>query len=73
MLQVNQTEEHGYTVYKFEANNTDYTILKDEGEFYHVYSHRKGLTRATAPKLYTLKEMAARSKALKHLATLIAA
>ena len=73
MLQVTQTEDSGYTVYKFEANNTEYEVLKDDSPYYQVYSKRKSLSRFSAPKLYTLEEMAARSKVLNNLSKLIAA
>ena len=73
MLEVTQTQEHGYTVYKFSANNTEYEVLKDESPFYTVYSQRIGRSGSTAPKTYTLKELSARSKVLRLLAELIAA
>ncbi len=73
MLQVSQTQDSGYTVYKFEANNTEYEVLTDDGVLFTVYSSRIGRSGRTAPKVYTIDELAKRSKTLKHLAILIAA
>ena len=74
MLQVNQSFDSGYTVYSFEANNTEYEVLTEDNATFQVWSKRKGLSGRTAPKVYfSLAEMAKRSKALSHLATLIAA
>lgn len=73
MIQVKQTQDSGYTVYSFEANNTTYEVLTSDGAEFTVYSSRNGLTGRTAPKVYTLPEMAKRSKALANLAALIAA
>lgn len=73
MLQITQTKENGYDVYSFENRGTDYQVLSNDGVFFQVWSKRKSLSNLSAPKVYTLKEMAQRSKALKHLAQLIAA
>jgi len=74
MIQVSQTQDSGYTVYSFDANNTKYEVLTDDGKTFQVYSSRKGLTGRTPPKVYdSLEDMGKRSKALNNLATLIAA
>ena len=74
MIKVNQTQDSGYTVYSFEANNTAYEVITTDNIEFTVYSSRNGLSGRTAPKVYgSLAEMAKRSKALKNLAALIAA
>lgn len=74
MIQVKQTQDSGYTIYSFEANNTTYEVLTSDGVEFTVYSSRNGLTGRTPPKVYgSLAEMAKRSKALENLAALIAA
>ncbi len=72
MLQVNQKESNGYTIYEFTANNTDYEVLTADGVEFIVYSSRIGLTGRTPPAVYdNLEAMSKRSKALSHLAVLI--
>ena len=66
MIQINQTIEHGYTVYKFEANNTEYEILTTDGVAFDVWSKRKSLRDATLKCYNSLAELAARSKALNN-------
>ncbi len=74
MIQVTTTIENGYTIYKFEANNTEYVVLTDDGKTFQVWSNRKGRTGRTVPTVYdSLADMAKRSKALANLATLIEA
>lgn len=74
MIQIKQTQEHGYTVYKFEAANTDYEVLTQDGKQFDVYSSRQGRAGGWILKVYnSLDEMAKRSKALGNLAALIAA
>ncbi|MCK5127512.1 MAG: hypothetical protein KAR42_14750 [candidate division Zixibacteria bacterium] len=74
MIQVTTTIDDGYTVYKFEANNTEYEVLTDDGKTYQVWSNRKGCAGRTPPTCYdSLSDMAKRSKALANLATLIEA
>ena len=74
MIEVTQTQDSGYTVYKFTANNTDYTVMIDETIGIQVWSNRKSLGYNPQVKVYdSLAEMSKRSKALKNLAALIAA
>lgn len=74
MIEVKQTQDSGYTVYSFQANNTSYEVLTTDNQEFTVYSSRNGLTGRTAPKVYdSLADLAKRSKALAHLAALIAA
>ena len=64
--------EHGYTVYNFEANNTSYELLTQDGKAFDVYSHRIGTGFAPTLKCYnSLTELAARSKALANFVKLI--
>ena len=72
MLQVNKTESDGYTIYKFDNRGVAYDVLTTDGIEFIVYSRKKSLTGRTAPAVMNLSEMAKRSKALKHLAMLIA-
>ena len=73
-IEVTQTQENGYTVYKFCANNTDYDVLTQDGKEFTVYSSRRGCAAFPGIKVYaSLEEMAQRSKALANLAALIAA
>jgi len=74
MIEVKQTQDSGYTIYSFEANNTAYEVLTVDNIEFTVYSSRNGLSSRTAPKVYdSLADMAKRSKALANLAALIAA
>ncbi len=74
MLEVTQTQESGYKVFKFEANNTEYEVLTNDNKEYQVWSNRKGCASDTVLKVYgSLQEMGKRSKALNHLSMLIAA
>ncbi len=71
-MKIAQTQDSGYTVYKFTANNTAYEVLTDDDQEYQVYSQRNGLKSTSTPKVYdSLTEMAKRSKALAGLAALI--
>lgn len=73
MIQIIQTFEHGYTVYNFSANNTEYTVLTKDGTAFDVYSSRIGRAGRTPPKCYTsVAELAARSKAMSDFTKLIA-
>ena len=73
MIEVNKTQDSGYTVYSFTANNTAYEVLTADNAQYTVYSSRNDLTGRAAPKVYdSLADMAKRSKALSNLAALIA-
>lgn len=71
-MQVQMTNEFGKDTYAFTANGTAYTVIDDNDGFYTVFSKR--LNASFEPKLVvmTLKEMAARSKALRNLSALIA-
>ena len=71
MLQVTTSQDSGYTVYTFEANNTEYEVLTDDSELFTVYSKRKSLSSRATPKVYTLSELAKRSKVLRGFAALI--
>ena len=74
MLQVTQSIDSGYTVYKFNANNTDYDVLTTDGVEFTVYSQRAHMQHVSPPTVYgSLGEMAKRSKALNHLTQLIEA
>lgn len=73
-IQVTQTSELGYTVYKFEANNTIYAVLTEDNINFDVWSKRKNCSFDLQLKCYnSLASMAKRNKALKHLSTLIGA
>ena len=74
MIQINQTIEHGYTVYKFEANNTSYEILTTDGIAFDVWSKRNNCGFDAVLKCYNqLTELAQRSKALNNFSKLIQA
>lgn len=74
MLEVTQTEDSGYTVYSFTANNTAYEVMTTDGKTFTVYSRRLNFRRCSPPQCYdSLAHLASRSKALKNLAALIAA
>ncbi len=74
MLEVTQTQDTGYTVYSFTANNTEYEVLTENGQTFTVYSSRIGRSGRPAPQCYdSLADLAKRSKALRNLAALIAA
>lgn len=71
-MQITQTQDSGYTVYKFTANNTEYDVLTRNGVEFDVYSSRIGLTGRTPPKCYdSLEELAKRSKVFKNFSLLI--
>lgn len=73
-INVTQTQDSGYTVYKFDANNTAYEVLSTDGIEFTVYSRRHAFRRVSPPTVYdSLADMAKRSKALANLAQLIAA
>ncbi len=73
-IEIEQTQEHGYTVYRFDANATGYEVLTQDNVEFTVFSHRKSLSGRNPPKVYnTLAELAKRSKALANFAKLIAA
>ena len=73
MLNINKTHERGYTVYGFEANNTDYDVLTEDGKTFTVYSSNKSRSGLPAPKVYdSLSDLAKRSKTFEALAAFIA-
>ena len=76
-LIVNQTiTENDQVVYAFTSRGTDYTVIAGYGynnDEFAVWSQRKSLSGRTAPTVMSLDEMSKRSKALGHLAALIAA
>ena len=72
MIQINQTTEHGYTNYQFEANNTAYEVLTKDDIAFDVWSKRKNCGFDAQLKCYnSLSELAKRSKALNNFAQLI--
>lgn len=73
MLQVTTSQDSGFTVYKFESNTTDYEVLTDDGVMFTVYSSMKSRSGRPTPKVYTLGELAKRSKVLRDLAALVSA
>ena len=76
-LIVNQTiTENNQTVYAFTSRGTDYTVIAGYGfnnDEFAVYSDRKNHSSRTPATVMSLKEMSKRSKALGHLAAIIAA
>lgn len=74
MIKITQTQDSGYTVYGFEANNTSYEILTQDGKQFDVYSKRIGLAGRAKLAIYdSLEKLALRSKALSNFAALVAA
>jgi hypothetical protein len=72
MIQIQQSQEHGYTIYKFEANQTEYEVLTKNGQNFDVYSSRIGRAGRTVPKFYgSIDELAKRSMAFSNLVMLI--
>lgn len=74
MIEVTQTKtEAGKDAWEFTANATDYYVTA--GDYgYTVYSSRKSYSGFGSINVYdTLEELAARSKAFRNLAALIAA
>ena len=71
-LEINQTTEHGYTVYKFAARGVSFEVLTDDGIAYQVWCERAG--QRTPPTCYdSLAQLATRSKTFSNFAALIAA
>jgi len=69
---INQTQSNGYTVYTFEANNTEYEVLTVDHVAFDVYSKRKGLSGAAKLACYnSAAELAKRSKALNNFLKLL--
>jgi hypothetical protein len=72
MIQIQQSNSHGYTVYKFQANQTQYEVLTKNNKTFDVYSSRIGRSGKTAPKIYdSIEALSQRSLAFKNLALLI--
>lgn len=74
-LTIKQTAtEDNRAVYDFTSRGTHYTVIADKcGTLFTVFSERKSAAFGTQIAVMTLKEMAARAKALANLATLISA
>jgi|TARA_R110000851_G_scaffold305841_1_gene464002 hypothetical protein len=73
-LMINQSTTSGRATYTFTSRGTLYTIITREcGELFEVISERKSASFGMQIVVMTLKEMAARSKALTHLCTIISA
>ena len=73
-LQVTQSQDNGYQVYKFTNRGTEYEVLVDVDSVCQVWSNRIGFGGfiRTAPTIYdTLEDMAKRSKTFNNLVTLI--
>lgn len=68
--------EHNREAYSFTTRGIEYTVIAGYGfnnDEFAVFSNRLNHASRTAPQVMTLAEMSKRSKALKQLATLIAA
>lgn len=68
--------EDGRNIYSFEARGTKYDVFereKGKSDIFEVFSQRKSASFGLQIKVMTLDEMKSRSKALNHLAMLIAA
>jgi hypothetical protein len=73
-LMINQTNEFNRETYCFTSRGTSYTVIAREcGKFFEVWSERKSASFGLQVAVMTLKEMAARSKALAHLCAIISA
>ena len=73
-LMINQSTTSGRATYTFTSRGTLYTIITREcGELFEVISERKSASFGMQIVVMTLKEMAARSKALAHLCAIISA
>ncbi len=73
-LIINQSMIGNRTTYEFTSRGTAYTVIEREhGKMFEVISERKGAAFGMQIAVMTFKEMAARSKALAHLCTIIGA
>jgi predicted MarR family transcription regulator len=71
-LMINQTTTGNRTTYEFTSRGTSYTVIEREyDEGFEVISERLGASFGMQVAVMTLKEMAARSKALAHLCAII--
>lgn len=69
---INQTTEHGQTVYKFEAHQTKYEVITRDGKEFTVFSKRKNASFDTQCKVYGSKEeLAQRGKVFANFCKLI--
>lgn len=67
-------DESGRDVYSFTSRGTEYTVIdRQDGILFEVWSNRKNVSFSCQSAVMTLKEMAARSKALSHLSEIIKA
>lgn len=72
-IKVSKTE-NDRDAYDFTSRGTHYTVISDRDDgLFTVFSERKSAAFGLQIKVMTLAEMAARSKALSHLATIIKA
>ena len=76
-IQINTTMTADNRIaYAFETRGIEYTVISGYGfnnDEYAIFSNRLNHASRTAPQVMTVAEMAKRSKALRNLATLIAA
>jgi hypothetical protein len=70
-LMIKQTVSGGRPVYNFESRKVDYTVIDREDGTYEVWSSRQSCSFSAQVVVMTLKEMSARTKALKNLVALI--
>ena len=71
-IQIAKNFNHGYTIYNFTANNTEYEVLTLDDQNFDVYSSRIGFAGRPKLKCYnSLDELSQRSKALNNFALLI--
>lgn len=72
MLQINQKQEKGYTVYNFTDRGTKYEVLTQDNKSFDVWSER--LSSSWGPQLAcydSLSDLSKRSKTLSNLCALI--
>lgn len=73
-MQINQTTDNGYTVYKFAARGVSFEVLTRDGIAFDVYSNQIGRAGRTPATCYdSLAHLATRSKTFANFAALIAA